>query len=62
MKKEVIQNRKGQNVVVIVEEMPNQKGLAFVMHGLGGFKEQPHIQTMAEAFKEKGYTMHPGEP
>jgi pimeloyl-ACP methyl ester carboxylesterase len=25
------------------------------MHGLGGFKEQPHIQTFADAFREKGY-------
>lgn len=57
MKKEIIKNRKGQKVVVIVEETPSQEGLAFVMHGLGGFKEQPHIQTMAEAFKERGYTV-----
>ena len=40
MKKVVIQNRKGENVVLIINETENQKGLAFVMHGLGGFKEQ----------------------
>lgn len=57
MQKEIIQNRKGQNIVVIAEELASQKGLAFVMHGLGGFKEQAHIQTIAEAFKEKGYTV-----
>ena len=57
MKKEIIKNRKGQNVVVIIEELENQKGLAFVMHGLGGFKEQDHIQIMAEAFQERGYTV-----
>lgn len=57
MEKEVIQNRKGQKIVTIVEESASQKGLAFVMHGLGGFKEQPHIQTIAEAFREKGYTV-----
>ena len=57
MGKEIIKNRKGQNIAVIIEETPGQKGLAFVMHGLGGFKEQPHIQIMAEAFKEKGYTV-----
>lgn len=56
MKKEFIQNRKGQKIAVIVEEANDQKGLAFVMHGLGGFKEQPHIQIIAEAFNEKGYT------
>lgn len=57
MQKEIIQNRKGQNIVVIAEELASQKGLTFVMHGLGGFKEQPHIQTIAEAFKEKEYTV-----
>ncbi|MDO8656167.1 MAG: alpha/beta fold hydrolase [Nanoarchaeota archaeon] len=31
--------------------------MAFVMHGLGGFKEQPHIAIFAEAFKEKGFTV-----
>lgn len=43
-------------MAIIIEEVPNQKGLAFVMHGLGGFKEQPHIETFANAFREKGYT------
>ncbi|MFH1582443.1 MAG: alpha/beta hydrolase [bacterium] len=57
MKKEIIKNRRGQKIVVIVEEAEKQKGLVFVMHGLGGFKEQPHIQTMAEAFNEKEYTV-----
>ncbi len=27
------------------------------MHGLGGFKEQEHISALAEAFKEKGFTV-----
>lgn len=51
-----IKNRKGQKVSVIVEENPNAKGLVFVMHGLGGFKEQPHIQTFAQAFKDNDFT------
>ncbi len=55
--REVIKNRKGQNIVLLIEESKPQKGLAFVMHGLGGFKEQPHIQAMAEAFKENGYAV-----
>ncbi len=33
------------------------KGLVFVMHGLGGDKEQPTILAFAEAFKEKGFTV-----
>ncbi len=57
MEKIFIKNRKGEKIVVVVEEAPEQKGLAFVMHGLGGFKEQPHIQTFAQAFKDKNYTV-----
>jgi len=55
--KATIQNRKGMKIAVEVEESPQFRGLAFVMHGLGGFKEQPHIRAMAEAFKEKGPTV-----
>ena len=50
-----IKNRKGQKIAVLIEKPENPKGLAFVMHGLGGFKEQPHIQTFAQAFLENGY-------
>ncbi len=56
-RKEIIKNRKGQRIIVLIEEAPSQKGLAFVMHGLGGFKEQSHLQVMADAFKEKAYTV-----
>ena len=52
-----LQNRKGLKIVVEVEVAPVSKGAAFVMHGLGGFKEQPHIRAMAEAFKEKGLSV-----
>src|SRR3989338_5280761 len=57
MPKEFIKNRKGQKIAVLVERPENLKGLAFVMHGLGGFKEQPHIRAIAEAFLESGYTV-----
>ena len=57
MSKEIIKNRKEQNIVTLVEETEPQKGLVFVMHGLGGFKEQAHIKTISEAFKERGYTV-----
>ncbi|KKU48659.1 MAG: hypothetical protein UX68_C0010G0034 [Parcubacteria group bacterium GW2011_GWA2_46_9] len=57
MEKLFIKNRKGQKIAVIVEKNVDQRGLTFVMHGLGGFKEQDHIQTFADAFKEKGYTV-----
>jgi uncharacterized protein len=56
MEKLFIKNRKNQNVAVLLEKAENQKGLVFVMHGLGGFKEQPHVETFAKAFTDKGYT------
>ncbi len=56
-KKIEITNRKGQKIIVLLSLKHNQKGLAFVMHGLGGFKEQPHIETFAESFFESGYTV-----
>jgi len=54
--KTTITNRKGQKIVVLLDLVKNQKGLAFVMHGLGGFKEELHIHTFANAFNEKGYS------
>lgn len=57
MDKIKIKNRKGQNIVVLVEKTQNSRGLAIVMHGLSGNKEQSHIVTFAEAFKKKGYTV-----
>ncbi len=54
--KQFVHNRKNKKIVVIVEISPQRRGLAFVMHGLGGFKEQPHIKTFADAFREEGFT------
>jgi uncharacterized protein len=52
-----IKNRKNQNIVILLDETDNSKDLVFVMHGLGGFKEQSHVETFANAFKDKGYTV-----
>jgi pimeloyl-ACP methyl ester carboxylesterase len=52
-----IQNRDNKKIAVILEQNLNQKGLAFVMHGLGGLKEQPHIETFAQIFKDNGFTV-----
>ncbi|MDP2750667.1 MAG: alpha/beta fold hydrolase [Nanoarchaeota archaeon] len=52
-----IKNRKNQKIVVFLEKSENQKGLVFIMHGLSGNKEQPHIVTFAEAFKEEDFTV-----
>lgn len=57
MKKTSFQNREGAKIVVEVDKVEDQKGIVFVMHGLGGFKEQPHIRTIGKAFKEHGYTV-----
>ena len=51
-----IKNRKDQKICVVLDKQENQKGLVFVMHGLGGFKEQSHVQTFKEAFQEEGFT------
>lgn len=57
MKKITIKNRKGLKLVILPEINPKQKGLVFVMHGFGGFKEQKHIQAMADAFKKEKYSV-----
>ena len=56
MEKLFIKNRNNKNIAVLVDIVDNQKGLVFIMHGLGGFKEQRHIQTFAKAFKNQGFT------
>src|SRR3989338_8136261 len=57
MKNFFIKNRKGQNVSVLPELSENPKGLAFVMHGLSGFKEQDHIKIFADAFLGRGFSV-----
>ena len=57
MEKLFIKNRKGQKISLIIEINENQNGLAFVMHGLGGFKEQDHVTTFADAFRGRGFTV-----
>lgn len=52
-----INNRNNQKVSVIVEHNENDTDLVFVMHGLGGFKEQYHVKTIADTFKNKGFTV-----
>ncbi|MBI4426691.1 MAG: alpha/beta fold hydrolase [Candidatus Kerfeldbacteria bacterium] len=55
--KTFIQNRHGQKLAVVVEQPKQPTGLAFVMHGLGGFKEQPFIRTAAGTLLDYGYTV-----
>ena len=57
MEKLSIKNRKNQNIITILEESKNSKGLAFVMHALGATNDQQQIQTFAKAFKDNDYTV-----
>lgn len=54
-----IKNRKGEKICILIEGEENNPpaggGLVFVMPGLGGFKEQPHIIAAAESFLENGF-------
>ncbi len=56
MEKSRIKNRNGLHIAVELHVAEHQRGLAFVMHGLGGYKEQAHVQTFAQAFRDQGYT------
>ena len=57
MEKVTIQNRKGEHIVVECDVHADSKGLVFVMHGLGGFKEQPHLQVIVDACVEANYSV-----
>jgi pimeloyl-ACP methyl ester carboxylesterase len=58
MDKLAIKNRKNQKIVVLVDVIANKsKGLVFIMHGLGGTKDQPHMKVMASSFKDAGYNV-----
>ena len=59
MRKFYIKNRKNQRISVLVEGEEKNGPLAFVMHGLGGWKDQSHIKTFSEAFLENGFTSTP---
>ena len=47
-----ITNRSGLGLVAVAKLAANPKGLAFVMPGLGGSRQQMHIQSIADAFIE----------
>ncbi len=55
--KVIIANRKKQQIAVLVEPSSRQQGLVFVMHGLGGFKEQDHIKAFADSFRQEKFTV-----
>ncbi|MCF7831340.1 MAG: alpha/beta fold hydrolase [Candidatus Pacebacteria bacterium] len=55
MEKFTITNRYGLNIVGLLHIPQNPVGLAFVLHGLGGFKEQDHIQVISNTFLNNNY-------
>lgn len=58
MKEKVeIKNRKNQKIIAEINILENQKGLAFTMHGLGGFKEQVHIMALVDTLLENNYSV-----
>ncbi len=56
MHKTFVANRKMQKMSVLVEESNPNKRLVFIMHGLGGFKEQPQILAFNDVFRKYGFT------
>ncbi len=50
-------NRKGKKIVVQIDPEKSTKRLTFIAHGLGGYKEQPWIQTITETYLENGFTV-----
>ncbi len=57
MKKRLkISNRKQHSISVVLSLQKHQKGLVFIMHGLGGFKEQTQMKAFASSFHEEFFT------
>ena len=57
MEKFSIKNRKNLKIVGKILRPENPVGLSLVMHGLGGYKEEPHIELIASVFFENNYTV-----
>ncbi|MFZ2072406.1 MAG: alpha/beta fold hydrolase [Minisyncoccia bacterium] len=55
MQKFYIKNRKGLNMVGNILVPENPKGLSFVLHGLGGFKEQLQIKALADTLFKNSF-------
>ncbi|MCK9445859.1 lysophospholipase [bacterium] len=56
MDKLFIKNRKVLEMAVVVDEIENQKGLVFLMHGFLSYKEHPLLLSTAQIFKENNFT------
>ncbi|MBP6884084.1 MAG: alpha/beta fold hydrolase [Candidatus Pacebacteria bacterium] len=52
-----IKNRKDQKIIGILSIPQNPIGLGVIQHGLGGFKEQKHMTSIAETLLNHGYVV-----
>ncbi len=57
MNKFSIKNRYGLEIVGDILKPENPIGLVFVLHGLGGYKNQPSIKEIANTFYENNYSV-----
>lgn len=57
MEKIFIHNRREQKIAILSELTNKAKGLVFVMHGLGGSKEQPIVKLCAKVFSSCNYNV-----
>lgn len=55
--KQSLQNRDGNTIVTQIEQGSDGQKLVFVMHGLGGSKDESHIRTIAGSFASEAYTV-----
>lgn len=53
--KVTIKNKQDQSLVLLIDKPQDAKGIVFIMHGLGGTKEKPHLETIADTFVSHGY-------
>lgn len=52
----IIKNRYGLIIIALINNPKNSKGLFFLMHGFGGFKEHPLIELSETIFNNNGFT------
>ncbi len=57
MNKVFIKNRKGLKIALRISTFPDNKKLAFLLHGQGSRKEYPHMLVMEEMFLKNGFNV-----
>ena len=57
MEKVFIKNRDGKKVCVVIEQAQNPKGLALLMHGLSGNKNEEQVVNLAQVLAAHSYTV-----